>query len=714
MKKIIFIVSVFIGLFLFPATAFADSPLTSTSFSTAYEDNDIVKHASESGIIDSTIAAYLSDSNNPIDVKAAVINALSWSMGGKTNATIYCKLIYKKSLDKLKIENLSGDQQFCIGYMLALDDYFDTEEALGILKLAEKKIPNSFTVSIVSALVESMDLMDGEWEDHIEPLLINKGLNRDMKQDAVNIILDYMAIYSNSRQIKVSNNNVLVENGKSQTIYLYGMLSYGDTPVQVVKNSDKAYLTISKDAYGIFYIKINGLMNGASSIQIKNASNKIVTINFNVVSENTYNKLPGTVSMYIGSTNAYIGRTKTPITRSLAPFIKDDAQFIPIEFVAKAVGGSVSMDNKNGTSIITYGNKNVNLKAGSNTVSVNGKASKLKSSIETKNGKQFINVRDFAALTGKKYVYDNGLIIIADKNVNIGISTNDFILNEIAWLVTGGNLSMFYPTSFMEYGKYGYEDYNTGKVVIQATYNLAYDFSEGAAAVVITDASGIEKYGFIDTTGKYIVEPVYDWAGAFHGGLAPVVKDGKAGFIDKKGDVKIPFDYSKAGNFCGGLAPVLSPDGTKWGYIDVSGKLVIPYTYTDCTEYEEGFASVQIDGKWGSIDRNGTIVIQPTYDDAYYFAYGLAMVDKDSKEYLINTFGDGVIFYDNGDIYVGGIKDGYMNGIGVYTWGEGSQYTGEFTKGKFTGKAIVSIPDGQSLEGYWEDLDYVGETEPQE
>jgi hypothetical protein len=49
--------------------------------------------------------------------------------------------------------------------------------------------------------------------------------------------------------------------------------------------------------------------------------------------------------------------------------------------------------------------------------------------------------------------------------------------------------------------KWGYID-KTGKIVINPQFDYANQFSDGLAAVYIGD-----KYGYIDRTGKYVWEP---------------------------------------------------------------------------------------------------------------------------------------------------------------------------------------------------------------
>lgn len=195
MKRVFIIMCLSFVLLFNSTTAYADSPITSTPFYKEYLDIGIVQ-ASEQGTINAEIAEYLADESNPIDAKAAVINALSWNINGKDNAEIYSQLIYGKLVSELDFTNLPGDQQFCIGYLMAMDDYFDVEQALEYLKIAEENSGNSFTVSIIRALVEAMDMEGNIWQKYIEPVLNDSSLNNDISEDALQIILDYMILYN--------------------------------------------------------------------------------------------------------------------------------------------------------------------------------------------------------------------------------------------------------------------------------------------------------------------------------------------------------------------------------------------------------------------------------------------------------------------------------------------------------------------------------------
>lgn len=199
-----YIVSLFIiGVMLFsmnPITAFADSPVTSTDFYKAYMDIEIVRIAKEKGIIGAEIANYLYSSKNPIDVKAAVINALGWKFEGKNNAENYVKLMYSKDIDKLDLNLLSGEEIFCISYMMALDDYFHPDKALPMMEKAYEKNSASFTITIVRSILKSQDdmLNKGNWQmvwGNTENVLTSTTLEKDMRQEGIDIIVEYMKLY---------------------------------------------------------------------------------------------------------------------------------------------------------------------------------------------------------------------------------------------------------------------------------------------------------------------------------------------------------------------------------------------------------------------------------------------------------------------------------------------------------------------------------------
>ncbi len=185
------------------AFAKADSPITSTPIYQAYLENPYVSLALKKGVLNDTIAGYLLNDTVSIDKKAAVINALGWDFNGKNNATEFFKYIQKKyNFSKaFDLDGVSGDDVFCLGYLTIMDNYFETEKPIKILKIAKTKNPKSYTVNIILALVEAQKAMDTDWcavWRLAASVKDNGNLVYDMDTNAVKIIFDYMELYESS------------------------------------------------------------------------------------------------------------------------------------------------------------------------------------------------------------------------------------------------------------------------------------------------------------------------------------------------------------------------------------------------------------------------------------------------------------------------------------------------------------------------------------
>ena len=64
-----------------------------------------------------------------------------------------------------------------------------------------------------------------------------------------------------------------------------------------------------------------------------------------------------------------------------------------------------------------------------------------------------------------------------------------------------------------------------GKLCIPLKFYWAYNFVDGIALVKIWDSKSLTgwKFGFIDTSGKYVIPPIYDYAESFdYSGTAKV------------------------------------------------------------------------------------------------------------------------------------------------------------------------------------------------
>lgn len=196
--KVKFVILLIFGFFFHP-NLLADSPLTSTQISDAYKDVEIVQFAAESfGSISEVLMDYLIDENNPIDLKIATINELGWSIRGKNNARLFYEYMkYKNVLQN--IDNASAEILICYAYFMALDNYFDVEEAIIYANKAKAKNGKSYTIHMITALIEAQESMHSDdWckvYNLVNNVRMNKTLTKDMREDAITIIFDYMGAY---------------------------------------------------------------------------------------------------------------------------------------------------------------------------------------------------------------------------------------------------------------------------------------------------------------------------------------------------------------------------------------------------------------------------------------------------------------------------------------------------------------------------------------
>lgn len=151
-------------------------------------------------------------------------------------------------------------------------------------------------------------------------------------------------------------------------------------------------------------------------------------------------------------------------------------------------------------------------------------------------------------------------------------------------------------------------------------------------------------WGFIDSLGKVLIEPKFEFAEGFTEGLALVIKDGLAGFINKSEEVIIPFKYEDANRFKEGLAAVSK--GGYWGMIDRSNKEIIPINFEIVGNIKNDLILVADSANYGYYNKKGQIEIPLMLQYATDFKDGYAIVGINDKKAIINTRGDFIVSAD--------------------------------------------------------------------
>jgi hypothetical protein len=190
-----------------------------------------------------------------------------------------------------------------------------------------------------------------------------------------------------------------------------------------------------------------------------------------------------------------------------------------------------------------------------------------------------------------------------------------------------------------------------GKIIISPQFDWAYDFQEGLAQVGIK-----KKFGFIDRTGKLVISPKFDGVWDFQDGLANVQVGDKKGVINRQGAYvlnprRTPPTFA---SFSEGLA-AFQENNDQWGYMDITGKTVIQPQFSQAGYFKDGLAKIKTRDLWGYIDRTGKLVITPQFNEGDYMA----------------EYQNGLIRTRKGRLGKDGIfvwSIGYLDRYGKYVW----------------------------------------------
>ena len=216
------------------------------------------------------------------------------------------------------------------------------------------------------------------------------------------------------------------------------------------------------------------------------------------------------------------------------------------------------------------------------------------------------------------------------------------------------------------YIKWGFID-RTGRFAIEPQFDYAYNFACGQAHVH-KGRGWHRKWGLIDTRGRFVVAPTFDliWAPcywalvssrgdpessslynakSYNTELIGVVAGGRLGYVNRQGDIVIEpkFVVQTADlAFREGLKRVRLNREDKDGYIDQTGRFVIPPQFDHASEFIGGFASVRLGPRSGYIDTTGKFLEGPRPVRRNY-PEGLATLRSGDKVGFIDRSGKFVI-----------------------------------------------------------------------
>ncbi len=179
--------------------------------------------------------------------------------------------------------------------------------------------------------------------------------------------------------------------------------------------------------------------------------------------------------------------------------------------------------------------------------------------------------------------------------------------------------------------KYGYID-RTGRWSIEPQFTSAYEFDRGTAQVEILHGDSYRK-GLIGTNGNYIVRPKYTSLSPFNQyGLAVACLGGnpqRFTLINIHGENITTQTFRSIENFSEGLARVRKKDG--YGFVNLAGQVAIDAKFDKASDFREGRAAVWENGRCGFIDIQGNYIVEPEFSRCMDFKDGKAIVFRGNQ-----------------------------------------------------------------------------------
>jgi hypothetical protein len=224
-------------------------------------------------------------------------------------------------------------------------------------------------------------------------------------------------------------------------------------------------------------------------------------------------------------------------------------------------------------------------------------------------------------------------------------------------------------------------------IVLDIDYDAGLDGIINDRALIIKGSGTDELWGFIDSKGKIIIEPIYFFTSDFDTDLAVATKysyeDGSlSGVIDKEGSVVIPFQYDEITihelvNYDSLNMLITACKDDKWGIIYMGGTPLIPAIMNAMAEndfafdfeedilgefksnlkenqfkYLQSFSIREMNDEkkfkrnlFGFRDffNEEEVIIEAVYDNFFPFANSYCVAEKNEKYGIINLKGEVVI-----------------------------------------------------------------------
>lgn len=197
-------------------------------------------------------------------------------------------------------------------------------------------------------------------------------------------------------------------------------------------------------------------------------------VSLGATTDATDDRVKDDIVLRIGSSKALVRGESAFIDEAdlnVIPLMRNSIPFVPLRFIAESLGGTVTVKSDNSFTI-SLGGKKIDITAGLNYISIDGKRTQMEAASFIENSRTFIPVSSLADVAGKNVFSIDGLVIVTDNN------KEPFTLPSDSGLVNKLKSKLSVIPSFGSY-----DELESYFAEIEKEYRVMYEYDTGTGGV---------------------------------------------------------------------------------------------------------------------------------------------------------------------------------------------------------------------------------------
>jgi hypothetical protein len=160
-----------------------------------------------------------------------------------------------------------------------------------------------------------------------------------------------------------------------------------------------------------------------------------------------------------------------------------------------------------------------------------------------------------------------------------------------------------------------------------------------------------DKTGLLGKKGWQVLPGTgMDWINPGAEGLFPAGKEGKTGFVNSSGKWVIEPRFAEVGNFSERIASFRN--SSKWGLVGMDGHIISEPKWDEIKNFSSGIAVAKENDQFFLLEKTGSLLNQEGFDKVCRLKEGYFLVERNGKRGLLSNVGTEILPTDFDNIQV--------------------------------------------------------------